>query len=55
MISFAMMRTITLIVTGMVELAVLIMLAVGMTGVQLVNVLNLATLLAKTFGKQRNV
>ena len=44
-----------LIVTGMVELAVLIMLAVGMTGVQLVNVLSLATLLAKTFGRQRNV
>ena len=55
MINFAMTKTITLIVTGMVELAVLIMLAVGMTGVQIVNVLNLATLLAKTFGRQRNV
>ena len=52
------MRTITLIVTGMVELVVPIMLAVGITGVQIVNALTLAedlTLLAKTFGRQRNV
>ena len=47
-----------LIVTGMVELVVPIMLAVGMTGVQIVNVLTLAeelTILAKIFGRQRNV
>ena len=52
------MRTITLIVTGMVELVVPIMLVVGITGVQIVNALTLAedlTLLAKTFGRQRNV
>ena len=58
MINFAMTRIITLIVTGMVELVVPIMLAVGMTGVRIVNALTLAEdlkILAKTFGRQRNV
>ena len=53
-----MTKTITLIVTGMVELAVPIMLAVGMTFVQIVNALTLTEklpLLAKTNGRQRNV
>merc|ERR1712166_1305730 len=56
--NFAMMRTIMLIVTGMVELVVQITLAVGMTIVQIVNALTLTEelpLLAKTFGRKRNV
>ena len=58
MTNFVMTKTITLIVTGMVELAVPIMLAVGMTFVQIVNALTLTEelqLLAKTFGRKRNV
>ena len=58
MMNIAMTVTITLLVTGMVELAVLIMLAIGISFVQIVNVLTLTEelpLLAKTNGRQRNV
>ena len=58
MMNIAMTVTITLLVTGMVELAVLIMLAIGISFVQIANVLTLTEelpLLAKTNGRQRNV
>ena len=58
MMNIAMTGTITLLVTGMVELVVLIMLAIGISFVQIVNALTLTEelpLLAKTNGRQRNV
>ena len=58
MMNIVMTETITLLVIGMVELAVPIMLAIGISFVQIVNVLTLTEeppLLAKTNGRQRNV
>ena len=58
MMNIAMTGTITLLVTGMVELVVPIMLAIGISFVQIVNALTLTedlTLLATTFGRRRNV
>ena len=58
MINIAMMETITLLVTGMVELVVPIMLTIGISFVQIVNALTLTEklpLLAKTSGRQKNV
>ena len=58
MMNIAMTGTITLLVIGMVELVVPIMLAIGISFVQIVNALTLTEelpLLAKTNGRQRNV